>query len=55
MSTNLHSWDLSPAEAARVQADLRERLVLAWDKRPITTIAGVDISIKTDPATGPGA
>ena len=48
MSTNLHPWDLSPAEAARVQADLRERLVLAWDNRPITTIGGVDISIKTE-------
>ena len=55
MSASLHPWDLSPAEAARVQANLRERLVLAWDKRRITTIGGVDISIKPDPATGHGA
>ena len=51
MNASLHSWDLSPAEAAQVQANLRERLILMWDQRPITTIGGVDISIKTDPAT----
>ena len=51
MKPSLHTWDLSPAEAAQVQLNLREHLVLAWDKRPITTIGGVDISIKTDPAT----
>ena len=51
MNASLHSWDLSPAEAARVQANLRERLVLVWDRRPVTTIGGVDIRIKTDPAT----
>ena len=50
MNTNLHSWDLSPAEAAQVQTNLRKRLVLTWDQRPVTTIGGVDISIKTDPA-----
>ena len=54
MNTSLHRWDLSPAEAAQVQANLRERLVLVWDRRPITTIGGVDISIKTDPADGQG-
>src|SRR5687768_2683110 len=50
MNASLHSWDLSPAEAAQVQANLRERLVLVWDRRLVTTIGGVDISIKTDPA-----
>ena len=50
MIRNLHAWDLSPEEAARVQADLRKRLVLHWDDRPVTTIGGVDISIKTDTA-----
>src|SRR5688572_8695848 len=50
MDANLHSWDLSPAEAAQVQTNLRKRLVLTWDQRSLTTIAGVDISIKTDPA-----
>ena len=48
MVINLHSWDLSPEEAARIQADLQNRLILYWDDRPISTIAGVDISIKTD-------
>jgi deoxyribonuclease V len=42
----LHSWTLDPQEAARVQADLRERLVLAWDAREIRTVGGVDISLK---------
>src|ERR1051325_1150333 len=50
MTSNLHRWDLSPDEAMRVQKDLRERLVLHWDKRPVNSIAGVDISIKPDTA-----
>jgi deoxyribonuclease V len=48
MIANLHAWDLSPEEATRVQAELRTRLVLTWDKRPVTTIGGVDVSIKTE-------
>src|SRR5262245_47534553 len=48
MTLNLHAWDLSPEEAARVQSDLRKRLILNWDNRPVNTIGGVDISIKTD-------
>lgn len=47
---NLHSWDLSPEEAVRVQADLRDRLILKWDHRAVNTIGGVDISIKTETA-----
>ena len=35
---DLHSWDLSPGEAVRVQAELRSHLVLAWDGREIHTI-----------------
>ena len=46
----LHAWDLSPAEAAHVQSELRERLILNWDQRAVNTIAGVDISIKTETA-----
>ena len=46
----LHSWDLSPEEAVRVQADLRDRLILEWDHRAVSTIGGVDISIKTETA-----
>lgn len=48
MTINLHSWDLSPEEAVRVQADLQNHLILHWDDRPVSTIAGVDISIKTE-------
>lgn len=44
----LHNWNLTPEEAARVQKELRDRLILRWDDRPISTIGGVDISIKTE-------
>jgi deoxyribonuclease V len=50
MTAKLHTWDLTPEEAVRVQAELRQRLVLAWDERPVTTIGGVDVSIKTESA-----
>lgn len=46
----LHHWDLAPEEAARIQIELRERLVLSWDGRPVTRIGGVDVSIKPDTA-----
>lgn len=29
-----------------IQREMRERLVLRWDDRPVNTIAGVDVSIK---------
>jgi deoxyribonuclease V len=48
MTVKLHSWSLTPQEAARIQTELRTRLILTWDKRPVTTIAGVDVSIKTE-------
>lgn len=50
MTARLHNWNLTPEEAARVQKDLRERLILTWDDRPISSVAGVDISIKTETA-----
>lgn len=50
MVTKLHNWNLTPEEAIRVQQEFRERLVLRWDNRPVTTIAGVDVSIKTEVA-----
>ena len=34
----------------RVQAELRQRLVLQWDKRPVHTVGGVDMSVKTETA-----
>lgn len=48
MTLELHRWDLSPDEAMRVQKELRERIVLRWDKRPVHHIGGVDISIKPE-------
>src|SRR5512134_1430815 len=50
MIAKLHNWNLTPEEAIRVQTELRGRLVLTWDKRSVTTIAGVDISIQTETA-----
>ena len=50
MTTDLHAWDPTPEEAIRLQADLRNHLILSWDNRPVTTISGVDISIKTETA-----
>lgn len=48
MVTKLHNWNLTPEEAIRVQKEFRERLVLRWDDRPVGTIGGVDVSIKTE-------
>jgi len=42
----LHRWDLSPREAIRIQRALAGRLVLAWDGREVTSVAGVDVSVK---------
>jgi deoxyribonuclease V len=50
MIAKLHNWNLTPDEAARVQSELRSRLILTWDERPVATIGGVDISIKTETA-----
>ena len=50
MIAKLHNWNLTPEEAIQVQKDLRDRLVLTWDQRPVAIIAGVDISIKTETA-----
>jgi deoxyribonuclease V len=50
MIAKLHNWNLTPDEAARVQSELRSRLILTWDQRSVVTIGGVDISIKTETA-----
>jgi deoxyribonuclease V len=50
MVTKLHNWNLTPEEAIRIQKEFRERLVLRWDNRPVSTIGGVDVSIKTEVA-----
>jgi len=46
MIAKLHNWNLTPAEAVKVQKEMRDRLVLRWDNRPVTAIGGVDVSIK---------
>jgi deoxyribonuclease V len=50
MTHPLHVWDLAPEAAARVQSELRERLVLRWDGRPLRTVGGVDMSLKDEKA-----
>ncbi len=45
---SLHPWNLPPEEAAHLQSELRERLVLAWDKRPVSLVAGVDVSVRAE-------
>ena len=46
MVTKLHNWNLTPEEALRVQGEMRDRIVLRWDDRPVSSIGGVDVSIK---------
>ena len=46
----LHSWSLSPDEAIKVQAELRSRLILSWDDRPVEMIGGVDVDLEDDSA-----
>jgi deoxyribonuclease V len=48
MTVKYHVWDLSPEEAIRVQNEMRERLILKWDGRPVHTVGGVDISIQAE-------
>ncbi len=47
----LHAWNLTPEEAIQVQQELRARLDPTWnDKRIITTIGGVDVSMSAESA-----
>lgn len=48
----LHRWDVSPADAARIQTELRERLVLRDDFQEIQVIAGADVSVEKEAAEG---
>ena len=48
MIAKLHDWNLTPQEAVRIQTEVRDRLVLRWDDRPVITIGGVDVSIKDE-------
>ncbi len=44
MVNPLHPWANDQDEAVRLQLSLRERLVLAWDGRMVTTVGGVDVA-----------
>jgi deoxyribonuclease V len=46
----LHTWDLPPADAIKVQEQLRAQLALTWDDRVMKTIGGVDMSLTDDKA-----
>lgn len=48
--TDLHSWNLTTNEAIKIQIELRERLVVAWDGRQVATVGGVDIAFQEDKA-----
>lgn len=48
MVNSLHPWDLSPEEAARLQDELRRQLILTWDGRPVSLVAGVDVSVRAE-------
>lgn len=50
MAAELHPWNLSPEEAVQIQNELKPRLVLEWDRRPVTAIGGVDVSVRTEAA-----
>ena len=49
-TTDLHPWNITPDEAIRVQAELRQHLILTWDGRQVNTVGGVDVSLKEDHA-----
>ena len=50
MTARLHNWNLTPEEAAHVQTDLRSASFLPGINDRSRTIAGVDVSIKTETA-----
>jgi len=41
----LHSWDLSPKEAMRLQSELAKDLIRSWDGRSVMSVAGIDVSV----------
>jgi deoxyribonuclease V len=44
--SGLHRWDVSPAEAAEVQQELRRRLDLVWRNPPVNSVGGVDVRFR---------
>ncbi len=49
-----HRWDVSPREAVAIQRDLAAEVREEPLPSPIKTIAGIDVSIRGDPGSGPG-
>jgi deoxyribonuclease V len=47
---SLHPWTLDPAQAVQLQGELRQRIVLRWDGRPVNNVAGVDMSLTDEKA-----
>jgi deoxyribonuclease V len=41
-------WTYDLDQALRLQEHLSKRVLLTWDARPVTTLAGVDVSFTTD-------
>jgi deoxyribonuclease V len=48
MHTDLHAWSLTPDEAIKIQAALRDRLILTWAARDVQLIGGVDVDLEAD-------
>ena len=44
----LHDWDVTPARARQIQAELRERVVTANAFGEVRQVAGVDVGYERD-------
>jgi deoxyribonuclease V len=42
----LHAWNVDPDQAVRIQLELRQRLVLSWDGRTVSTVAGIGAEVQ---------
>ena len=47
-----HPWDVTPAEAVRVQRELAESVVIGGMPDPVRTVAGIDIALGRADARG---
>lgn len=47
---NLHPWPLNPKQAIEIQTGLRDRLILSWDGRSVTTVGGIDVGLEGERA-----
>ncbi len=50
MDLNEHRWDLSPKEAVALQRRMADRVVRECRPERVTTVAGIDVSVKNDTA-----